>query len=85
MKKITTTTTISTADNRLPNGATVIELTQSANRLDGVVLAHTSADDVQPFVTWAFYNNDLTTTCNGHYFKDLMEAFDDYALRAEKI
>jgi len=64
----------------LPNGALIIAIDFDA----GVVLAQSEND----YVTWSFYNQDLSSTASGHYFgnsdADQAEARADYVERCKR-
>ena len=62
--------------NYLPNGAEIIAI----NYIKGIVLAHNKGA-FQPYVTWAFFGDDLGSTWGGHYYSDLEAAQQDFAER----
>ena len=68
---------------KLPNGATILEIEYDNNNLMGIVLARVSG--FQPYVTWEIYRGDLASTSCGHYFSNLVEAALDFQERTKKI
>lgn len=69
-------------DKLLPNGALCLAVFYAPNGSGVVVGYNTGA--AQPYVTWEFYRNDLTTTSTGHYFEDLTPALLDMQRRVTK-
>jgi phosphotransferase system IIA component len=58
----------------LHNGATVIRFNEK------VILAKWT-NDITPYVTWRYTNNDPDTTAIGHYFKNFEDAEKDFLTR----
>ena len=58
----------------LHNGATVIEFTDKA------ILAKW-VNEITPYVTWRYFNDDPRSTSWGHYFSNLEDAVKDYEER----
>ena len=67
-------------DIRLPNGAVVIDWIYDCDEKRGVVLAENTGA-VQPYVTWVFYDEQLNTTSHGNYFRNLIDAQQDFHMR----
>ena len=68
---------------KLPNGATILEIEYDNKTLEGVVLARQGS--FQPYVTWKFYRGDLASTTTGNYFSNLVEAALDFQDRLKTI
>ena len=64
-----------TLPERLPNGAKILKIVFDFVSNNGVVLAELDKANHDEFATWEFYNGDLSTTSNGHYFGSLSESY----------
>lgn len=58
----------------LHNGATVI-------RFNEKVIFAKWINDITPYVTWRYINNDPDTTALGHYFENFEDAEKDFLTR----
>jgi hypothetical protein len=65
----------------LPNGATVIAFFEGPR--GGIVLARRD-HELHPYVTWAYVENDLSSTTWGHYYEGYKEAWEDFIARVDR-
>jgi hypothetical protein len=69
----------------LPNGREVHVIKYGFHIDRGVVLAYQGEHDAMPWVTWEFYRGDLASTSDGHYFKTLEKAREDFVKRVDNM